>query len=333
MLRAVTRHQAIKTGAIVLQAMLLAFAAASFDAPAQAYPNRPIRLVLPFPPGGNVDALGRLLARQLEARLEQPIVIDNRGGANGIIGCDIAAKALPDGYTLLDTSFSFAVNPSIYRKLPYDTERDFAPITNFAMGLGYVLAVHPSVAAQSVKDLIALARKTRLRYSSPGVGNGQHLAGELLATKAGIELLHVPYKGGGPALTAVIAGEVQLTFTAAAVGAPQFKAGKLRALGFSGAHRLSALPDVPTIAESGVPDFVYDSGWHGLFAPAKTPPAIVDRLYSETSKAVQEPKLREFLIAGGYEPKADPPRDFAKLFKADIRKYADIVKAARIEPQ
>jgi tripartite-type tricarboxylate transporter receptor subunit TctC len=317
----------------VRNSIAVLLATLTLSAFAQSYPIRPIRLVLPFPPGGNVDAFGRLLAKHLEGQVAQPIVVDNRAGANGIIGVDIVAKALPDGYTLLDTSFSFVVNPSIYRKLPYDTERDFVPITNFAMGLGYVLIAHPSVAAQSVKDLIALAKKTPLRYSSPGVGNGQHLAGELLATKAGIQLLHVPYKGGGPALTAVLAGEVQLTFTAAAVGLPHIKSGKVRALGFSGGSRLASLPDVPTIAESGVPNFLYDSGWHGLFAPAKTPASIVNRLYAEVAKAVQEPKLREFLIAGGYEPRADPPAEFAKLFKADIRKYAEIVKAARIEPQ
>ncbi|MGZ5141454.1 MAG: tripartite tricarboxylate transporter substrate binding protein [Burkholderiales bacterium] len=303
------------------------------SASAQSYPNRPVRLVMPFPPGGNVDAFGRILARQIEGQLGQPVVVDNRAGANGIIGVDIVAKAPPDGYTLLDTSFSFVINPSIYRKLPYDTEKDFAPITNFAMGLGYVLTAHPSVPVQTVRDLVALAKKTPLRYSSPGVGNGQHLAGELLATKAGIQLLHVPYKGGGPALTAVLGGEVQLTFTAAAVGAPHIKSGKLRALGFSGASRLASLPEVPTIAESGVPDFVYDSGWHGLFAPAKTPASVVNRLYTEVAKAVQEPKLREFLIAGGYEPKADPPAEFTKLFRADIKKYGDIVKAAHIEQQ
>jgi tripartite-type tricarboxylate transporter receptor subunit TctC len=300
---------------------------------AQAYPNRPIRMVMPFPAGGNVDTFGRVLARQLETQLGHPIVVDNRGGANGILGVDIVAKALPDGYTLLDTSFSFVVNPSIYRKLPYDTEKDFAPVTNFAIGLGYVLVAHPSVQVQSVKDLVALAKKTPLRYSSPGVGNGQHLAGELLATKAGIKLQHIPYKGGGPALTALLGGEVHLTFTAAAVGAPHIKAGKLKALGFSGAARLASMPDVPTIAEAGVPDFIYDSGWHGIFAPAKTAPAVVGRLYTEIAKAVQEPKLRELLVTGGYEPKADPPAEFAKVFKADIRKYGEIVKAARIEPQ
>jgi tripartite-type tricarboxylate transporter receptor subunit TctC len=317
----------------VQRAALVLLAGLALNAVAEGYPNRPIRLVMPFPPGGNVDAFGRILAKQLEGQLGQPIVVDNRAGANGIIGVDIVAKAPPDGYTLLDTSFSFVVNPSIYKKLPYDTERDFVPITNFAMGLGYVLTSHPSVQAQSVKDLIALASKTPLTYSSPGVGNGQHLAGELLATKAGIKLLHVPYKGGGPALTAVLGGEVQLTFTAAAVGMPHIRSGKLRALGFSGGSRLASMPDVPTIAESGVPDFVYDSGWHGLFAPAKTPSSIVNRLYTEVVRAVQEPKLRDFLLAGGYEPKADPPSEFAKLFKADIRKYGDIVKAAHIERQ
>jgi tripartite-type tricarboxylate transporter receptor subunit TctC len=299
----------------------------------QSYPSRPIRMVMPFPPGGNVDTLGRVLARQLEIQLGQPVVVDNRGGANGILGVDIVAKAIPDGYTLLDTSFSFVVNPSIYRKLPYDTERDFMPITNFAIGLGYVLVANPSAQVNSIKDLIAMAKKTTLRYSSPGIGNGQHLGGELLAAKAGIQLLHVPYKGGGPALTAALGGEVQLTFTAAAVGAPHIRSGKLKALGFSGASRLASLPEVPTIAEAGLPGFVYDSGWHGLFAPARTPATIVNRIYSEAAKAVQEPKLRELLVSGGYEPKADAPAEFAKVFRADIRKYGDIVKAARIEPQ
>jgi tripartite-type tricarboxylate transporter receptor subunit TctC len=315
---------------MLLLAVMVSGAGSAFG---QAYPTRPIRMVMPFPPGGNVDTLGRVLARQLELQLGQPVVVDNRGGANGILGVDIVAKAIPDGYTLLDTSFSFVVNPSIYRKLPYDTERDFTPITNFAIGLGYVLVANPSAQVNSIRDLIAMAKKTTLRYSSPGIGNGQHLAGELLATKAGIQLLHVPYKGGGPALTAALGGEVQLTFTAAAVGAPHIRSGRLKALGFSGASRLASLPEVPTIAEGGLPGFVYDSGWHGLFAPARTPATIVNRIYGEAAKAVQEPKLRELLVSGGYEPKADAPAEFAKVFRADIRKYGDIVKAARIEPQ
>ncbi|HEX2830211.1 MAG TPA: tripartite tricarboxylate transporter substrate binding protein [Burkholderiales bacterium] len=311
---------------------LAALAAGSALAQTQ-YPARPIRLVFPFPAGGNVDTLGRVFAKQLEAQVGQPVVIDNRAGANGILGIDIVAKAVPDGYTIMYNSFSFVINPSIYKKLPYDTERDFVPITNPALGLGYVLAANPSSQIGSVKELLAMAKKSPLRYSSPGIGNGQHLAGELLARKAGIQLLHVPYKGGGPSLTAALGGEVQLTFTAAAVGAPHFKSGKLKALGFSGASRLPALPDVPTIAEAGLPDFNYDSGWHGLFAPAKTPAAIVEKLHAESAKAVHEPKVKDFLASGGYEARADPPPQFAKAFRADIRKYGDIVKAARIEPQ
>lgn len=288
---------------------------------------------MPFPPGGNVDTFGRVLAKQLDAQLGQPVVVDNRGGANGIVGVDIVAKAPPDGYTLLDTSFSFVINPSIYKQLPYDTEKDFFPITNFAMGLGYLLVAHPSLPAHSVKELIALAKTTPLRYSSPGIGNGQHLAGELLALRAGIPLLHVPYKGGGPAMIALLGGEVHITFTGAIVGMPHLKAGKLRALGFSGGARLASLPDVPTIAEAGLPGFLYDSGWHGLFAPAKTPAAIVNRVYAEVVKALQEPKLRDYLIAGGYEPRADPPAAFRKIVHDDIKKYGEIVRAAKIGSQ
>ena len=317
--------------ATVLAVLMLAAAEAGGDP--GAYPTRPIRMVVPFPPGGNVDSFGRMLARQLESQLGQPIVVDNRSGANGIVGVDIVAKAPPDGYTLLDTSFSFVINPSIYRKLPYDTERDFAAITNFAVGLGYLLTAHPSVPAQSTKELIALAKSTQLRYSSPGIGNGQHLAAELLALKAGIRLQHVPYKGGGPALTAALGGEVQLTFTGAIVGIPHVKSGKLRALGFTGASRLVSLPEVPTIDESGLPGFLYDSGWHGLFAPARTPAAIVDRLYAETVRALREPRLRDYLVAGGYEPKADPPAEFRQTMRADLKKYSELVRAANIESQ
>jgi tripartite-type tricarboxylate transporter receptor subunit TctC len=300
---------------------------------AQTYPARPIRLVVPFPPGGNVDTFGRVLARQLEPQLGQSIVVDNRGGANGIVGSDIVAKAAPDGYTLLDTSFSFVINPSMYKKLPFDIEKDFIPITNVALGLGYVLAVHPSVPAQTVKELIALAKSKPLRYSSPGIGNGQHLAGELFCLKAGVQMLHVPYKGGGPSLNAVLGAEVHATFTAAAVGAPHFKAGRLRALGFSGESRLASLPDVPTIAEAGLPGFRYDAGWHGVFAPAKTPAAIVNRLHAEIHKALQEPKVRDFLLAGGYEPRGDPPAEFRKIVLSDIKHYGEIVRAAKIEVQ
>jgi tripartite-type tricarboxylate transporter receptor subunit TctC len=302
---------------------------------AQNYPDRPIRLVVPFPPGGNVDSFARVLAKQVELQLAQPIVIDNRGGANGIVGADIVAKSAPNGYTVLGTSIAFVVNAGMYNKLPYDTEKDFIPITNFAWGLGYLMTVNPSVPAQTVRELIALAKSgsAPLRYSTPGVGNGQHLAAELFKTKAGIELLHVPYKGGGPALNAVLGGEVQMSFPAVAVGAAHVKAGKLRALGFTGSTRVASLPDVPTIDEAGVSGYRFDSGWHGWFAPAKTPAVVVSRLYTSIVQALKDPKLREFLIAGGYEPRGDPPAEFSRIFRSDIKLYAEIVRAAKIETQ
>ena len=315
--------------------LLLAVCAAGVEAAGQAYPARPIRLVVPFPPGCNVDTYARMLAQQLETQLGQPLVIDNRGGANGIVGCDIVAKAPPDGYTLLSTSFAFVVNPSIYRQLPYDVVNDFAPITAYALGLGYLLTAHPALPAQSVKGLIALGgnRDNPLRYSSAGIGNGTHLAAELFSLKAGIQMLHVPYKGGGPALNAALGGEVQITFPAVAVGAPHVKSGRLRALGFTGATRVPSLPEIPTIAEAGLPGFQFDSGWHAMFAPAKLPAAVVTRLYAEIHKALEAPKLRDFLAAGGYEARADSPPEFRKRVASDLKLYAEVVKAAKIERQ
>ena len=298
------------------------------------YPNRPVRLVVAFPPGGNVDVFARLLARQVETQIGQQIVVDNRaGGANGIVGYDIVAKAPPDGYTLLSAAFAFVVNPALYGKLPYDTEKDFTPITNFVLGLGYVLTVNGGVPAQSVRELIALAKTQRLSYSSAGIGNGQHLSAELFRMKAGIPLLHVPYKGGGPALNAVVSGETQISFPSPIPVAPHVKAGRVRALGFTGSVRVSSLPEVPTIAEAGLPGFHFDAGWHALFAPAGTPAPVVERLYREVKKALEAPKLREAFITGGYEPQGDPPAEFRKIFRADIRRYAELVRAAKIEAQ
>ncbi len=316
--------------------VLVCLAAASSSlAWGQPYPNRPIRLVVPFAPGGTIDAYARVLARQVESQIGQPIVVDNRAGANGILAAEIVAKAAPDGYTLLNHAASFVINASMYKKLPYDTEKDFTPVTNFARGLGYLLVVHPSVAAGSVKELIELAKKKpgAVRYSSPGIGNGQHLAVELMNMKTGTQMLHVPYKGSSPALAAVLSGEVHLGFQTPTSVLPHITSGKLKALGFSGDQRLTALPNVPTVAEAGVPGFYYDVAWHAWFGPAKTPPAIVDRLYTEIRKAVQEPRLVEIFRSGGFEPQADPPAEFAKIFRADIKRYAEIVRAAKIEPE
>lgn len=314
-------------------AALCLWSACAADAVAQAnYPNRPIRLVVPVPPGGAIDTFARMLTRQLEGQLGI-IVVDNRGGANGIIGADLVAKAPPDGYTLLSHAFAFVINPAMYKQLPYDTEKDFIPITNYVNGLGYLLSAHPSVAARTVKELIALAKEKPLSYSSPGVGNGAHLAGELFALKAGIKLLHVPYKGGGPAFTAALGGEVNLVFQTVPVSRPHIEAGRLRAIGFTGAARVASLPDVPTISEGGLPGFVYDTGWHAWFAPAKTPAALINRIYVAIRNAMQDPKLREYFIAGGYQPAADSPAEFQKLFRADIKRYGEIVRNAKIAAQ
>ena len=315
-------------------ALLLALGALADAAQSQPFPTRPIRVVVPFPAGGNVDTYIRQLARQMDASMGQPLVIDNRGGANGIVGCDIVAKAPPDGYTILATSIAFAVNPSLYKKLPYDSEKDFAPITNYANGLGYVMAVHPSVPASNVKELIALAKKQPLRYGSAGIGNGQHLAGELFNQMAGVNLQHVPYKGGGPVLTAVLSGEVHINFPGASVAVPHVKSGKLKGIGFTGNKRISSLPDLPTIAESGLPGFNFDTGWHAMFGPAKLPTNLVNRFQAEVRKAFDtNAALRDTFTSTGYEPAAAPPAEFAKLFKGDLKRFADIVRAAKIEQQ
>ena len=317
------------TRALLIALIAMAAAGSAF---AQNYPNRPVRLVVPFPPGGNVDVFSRVLFREVEKELGTNIVIDNRGGANGLIGADVVAKATPDGYTILNTSFAFAVNPAILKKMPFDILKDFEPVTNVATGLGYLMVVNNNVPAKSVKELIALSKKQPLRYSTAGVGNGQHLAGELFNQKAGVEMLHVPYKGGGPAVAAVISGEVQVHYPAGSVGVPHHKAGRLRAIAFTGAKRLSSLPDIPTIGET-VPGYVADAGWHGMFAPAKTPAPIVKRIQEAVHKALQQPAVHRHFVDNGYEPQGDPPAEWAKQFRADVKRFAEIARLAKIEPQ
>ena len=315
--------------ALVLGAITLV---ATGTALGQGYPTRPIRLIVPFPPGGNVDVFSRVLYRRVESEIGTNFVIDNRGGANGIIGADIVKNANPDGYTLLNTSFAFAVNPAIRKKMPFDILKDFTPVTNVAIGLGYLMVVNPQLPAKTVGDLIALAKQQPLRYSTAGVGNGQHLAGSLFANMAKIKMLHVPYKGGGPAVAACISGEVQVHFPAGSVGVPHHRAGRVRAIGFTGAKRLSSLPDIPTVGET-VKGYVADAGWHGVFAPAGTPAAIVTKVQQAIHKALQDPKVRAHFVHNGYDPQGDSPADWAKQFRSDVKRFAGLAAAAGIEPQ
>lgn len=310
---------------------MLAFALTG-QAIAQQYPSRPIRLIVPFPAGGNVDVFSRVLFRQVETEMGTNFVIDNRGGANSIIGSDMLKNAAPDGYTIMNTSFGFAVNAAIVKKLPFDVIRDFTPVTNVATGLGYLLVVNPRVPVKNVTELIALAKKEQVRYSTAGVGNGQHLAGALLASMAKVNMLHVPYKGGGPAVAACISGEVQVHFPAGSVGVPHHKAGRVRAIAFTGAKRLSSLPDIPTVGET-VNGYVSDAGWHGVFGPAKLPMPIAVKLQQAIHKALQDPKIHANFVDNGYEPNGDPPEVWAKQFRADVKRFAEIAKAAGIEPQ
>jgi tripartite-type tricarboxylate transporter receptor subunit TctC len=315
-------------------ALALLAPAAAVAAEAPNYPNRPIRVVVPFPPGGNVDTFARVLFKHVEGDLGQPLVIDNRGGANGIVGADTVAKAAPDGYTIMATSFGLAVNKYLVKQMPFDLEKDFAPITNYALGTGYLMVAHPAFPAKTVKDVIAQAKSQpgKIRYSTAGVGNGQHLAGALFALKAGVDMLHVPYKGGGPALNAVMGGETQIHYPAGSVGIPQVKSGRVRGIAFTGAKRLTSLPDMPTIGET-LPGFVADAGWHGMFAPLKTPPAILNRIHQSVRKALQVPQVHEYFTSNGYEPKGYPPAVWAKGYLVELKRLAEIAKAAKLEPQ
>jgi tripartite-type tricarboxylate transporter receptor subunit TctC len=304
---------------------------ASAGAPAQSYPNRPVRIVVTVPAGGGQDASARAVANQLTNQFGQTMVVDNRGGANGIIGYDIVAKAPPDGYTLLYTAIAFVILPSAYRNLPFDIARDFTPITNTAMGHGVLLIVNSSFPARSLKEFIALGKKDQIAYGSPGRGNSMHLITELIASRAGIKMLPISYKGTAPELAALLSNDIQVMVIPPVAVLQQIKAGRFRALAFTGARRFEGLPDVPTLDEAGLPGFQIDSGWHGVFGPANTPPAIVDRLYAEIRKAL--PSLQRFFADGGYDVAGEPPAQFQKTFHADIKKWGDIARLAGVKPE
>jgi tripartite-type tricarboxylate transporter receptor subunit TctC len=298
---------------------------------AAAFPSKPIRLIVPYPPGGGSDTIARPLAQRLTENLKQQVVIDNRGGASGNIGMELAAKAPPDGHTIVFAlTAQLAVNPALFKKIPYDPVKDFEPITLLASG-PYVLVVHPSLPAKSLKELLALARVRpgQLTYASSGNGSGGHLANELLNHMANVKMLHVPYKGGGPALVDLLAGNVQVLFATWLSGKPHIETGRIRALGVSTARRLTGV-DIPTLAESGLPGF--DAGvWYAYLAPAGTPKDIVAKLNAEILRAAGHPEFRKVLTNAAIELIGSTPEELSKFMKSEISKWAKVVKEANVQ--
>ncbi len=311
---------------------VLALAALAGLAGAQDYPTKPIKFIVPYPPGGGTDVIARILQEPLAAELGQPIIIENKGGAAGNVGTDVAAKAPPDGYTILFTLSSHTINPKLYDKLPFDVERDFAPIT-LATLVPQILVAHPSVPANNVKELIALAKANpgKLNYASVGTGSPAHIAGELLKLKTGIDMVHVPYKGGGPAVVDTIGGQVQLAFVSMPAAWQHVKAGKLKAIAVTSARRAAVAPDLPTIAET-VPDYVVDS-WYGALAPAKTPPAAIAKLNAAFAKVLENPQVKERLLAQGAEAAPGSPAEFDRRIKDELAKWELVIKSAGIKPE
>ena len=299
------------------------------SAGAASYPDRPIRLVVPFPPGGGSDITARTIAQKLGESLGQTIIADNRGGAGGNIGTDIVAKSVPDGYTLvMALSGPFSINGSLMGKLPFDPLKDFALIT-LAGATPNLLVAHPALAANSVKELIALAKASpgKLNFASSGLGTPAQLAGELFNTMAGVKLVHVPYKGAAPALTDLLAGQVQMMFSTMPPALPQVKAGKLKAIAVTSAKRSLTTPELPTIAEAGLPGFEATT-WYGMAAPAGTPKAIIARLNAEVIKVLHMPDVHERLLAQGTEASGTTPEAFAAFIKVETEKWAKVVKAS-----
>lgn len=297
---------------------------------ADGYPSRPIRMIVAYPPGGGTDQVGRVMAEQLSQNLGQNVVVDNRGGATGNIGTELAARSLPDGYTLLMGNVApNAVNVSLFKKLGFDPVQDFSPVSLVAVTPN-ILVAHPSMAVKTVNDLVAVAKAKpgTLNFPSAGVGSSSHLAGEMLKSMAGIDMVHIPFKGGGPALIAIISGQVQIMFATMPAAMPHVKSGKVRPVAVTTAKRSQAMPDLPTIAESGVKGYEA-STWYGLLAPARTPQPIINRLHGETVKILAGP-TRQRLEAQGFEPDGGTPAAFAAYIKSEITKWAKVIRDAGI---
>lgn len=323
----VRRSHAFLAGAALSLAVPAALAQTGTTIGAQAYPAKPIRMIVTVPAGGGTDVMARALAEKLRDTFGQSVVVDNRIGASGIVGADMVAKATPDGYTLVVISSQHAITPSFFPNMPYDMVKDFAPVTQMT-SQSYILGVYPGVAAKSVEEFIALAKSKpgQLNYASGGNGTAPHLGAELFKILSGINVVHIPYKGGGPAVLALMSGEVAMLLSSVPTTMPQVRAGKIRALGLTSPKRAPAIPDLPTVAES-VPGYEVIS-WYGILAPAKTPRAIVAKLNSEIIKVLQTPEFNERLRRDGTDAVGSKPEAFADYIKAEMVKWAKVVKAS-----
>ena len=312
-------------------ALLAAFVTIAGVVHAQTYPMKSVRMLVPFPPGGGTDYTARLIGQKLSELWGQPVVIENRPGASTTIASEIVARAAPDGHTLIMGSVNHTINPSLYAKLPYDTIKDFAPVT-VAVTASYVLVVHPSLPARSVKELIALARARpgQINYSTSGSSGPQHLAGELFKLMAGVDMTHVPYKGGGPAVVALVGGHVSVQFSTPVSALPHIKSGRLRPLAVTSSTRSPALPELPTIAEAALPGYEAVTWW-GILAPARTPRDIVNKIHADVVRVLDMPETKARLATEGVNPSGSSPEQFATMIQNEIVKMAKIVKAANIK--
>jgi tripartite-type tricarboxylate transporter receptor subunit TctC len=320
----------------MLKVLLVAIAmlAGSLPALGQTYPSRPLRIVVPFPPGGGTDIGTRIVAQKLQEAWGQAVVVENKPGAAGIVGTELTARSAPDGYTFMMGNIgTHAINVSLYKKLSYDPVKDFAPVSMVA-DLPLLLLVHPSVPANTVKELIALAKSQpgKLNFSSSGAGGSMHVAAELFKSMAGVDMVHIPYKGGAPAVADLISGQVALSFSTVLETIQHVKAGKVRALAVTNDHRSIALPDLPTIAEAGLPGYQSIS-WLALFAPAGTPKDIVNKVSAETVRILKLPDVKERLLAQGAEPIGSTPEQLAAILAADLAKYAKVIRESGYKPE
>ena len=318
----------MKTALVLVVACSIAVGSPAW---AQDYPSKPIRFIVPYPPGGGTDVIARIVQPRLSEALRQPIIIENRGGAGGAVGTEAAARSAPDGYTFLFTLSSHTINPLLY-KLGYSVETDFAPVS-LLVSVPQLIAANPSAPATTLQELVAEARKRPGAYSFASVGNGtpSHIAGELLKLKTGIDLLHVPYKGGGPAVADTLSGQVPFLFVTAPAALAHVRAGKLRALAVTTLRRSPAAPEIPTVAEAlNLPDYEVDS-WYGMFAPAKTPPAIVSRMQMEVARVVHLSDVKQRLLEQGADAVGSTPEELDRVVRTELRRWAEVVRDARIK--